>query len=163
MGVIFVCGIHGAGKTTFCAKLSSDLEIPAFSASSLIKEVSDGAISNSSGYKKVNDVEGNQELLIYAISEKLKTYKSLILDGHTSIINSENEIIPLNVEIFKKLSLEKIIVINTSPEKVVQRIMKRDGISISLENIKMHALIEIENAKNISKYLNIWIEVIESL
>ena len=39
MGVIFVAGSYGVGKSTLCEKLSYRMDLPFYSASDLISEV----------------------------------------------------------------------------------------------------------------------------
>lgn len=64
MSVIFVCGVHGVGKTTFCQRLAKTLNIPHFSASALIREKASYAVSEKSGDKQVKDIDANQVILL---------------------------------------------------------------------------------------------------
>ena len=77
MSVFFVCGIHGAGKTTLCKKLSINLGIPFFSSSDLIRDFSKDAISDLRWDKRVKNVANNQQILVSAVQKNSKKLKIL--------------------------------------------------------------------------------------
>ena len=79
--IIFVGGVHGVGKTTFCQRLAAESGYSHFAASSLIKQKKETAISTVS--KNVTDIPSNQELLLEAISDLEASI--IILDGHFTI------------------------------------------------------------------------------
>ncbi len=62
---IILSGVHGVGKGHWVQKVYSEKDdFICLTASELISEYKD---ANDAGYKKVNDVKGNQGLLLVAI------------------------------------------------------------------------------------------------
>jgi len=155
MSVFFVCGIHGAGKTTLCQKLSIKLEIPFFSSSSLIREFSKDAVSDSKFDKRVKNIVNNQQILVSAVQKKLEQFNNLILDGHTTIINQNNEIENIDSIFFYNMRVTALILLDVIPEIVKKRLEQRDGISPQLESIARHIDMERTQARIISTEIGI--------
>lgn len=66
MGVIFVAGVYGVGKTTICDRLSLEMGLPHYSASDLITK----RIGEKYGENKVvSNVDNNQINLINAVKK----------------------------------------------------------------------------------------------
>lgn len=151
MGIIFICGIHGVGKSTLCQQIKDALSINFFSASSLIKEYNDYLISKN---KIVGDINKNQEVLIQAVLQKKQNYNNFILDGHVTLLTDSGiEKIPLSV--FENLQISICICITNAEDIIYQRRVKRDNLTISKEIIKNHQLQETSYAKEIANHLKI--------
>ena len=69
MGVIFVAGIHGVGKTTASNHAAGILCMGCYTASELIKLERASAIPTSG--KAVADIDGNQMLLIRGVRDHI--------------------------------------------------------------------------------------------
>ena len=72
--MIFVCGIHGVGKTFFCEKLSKRTKLPMFSASRLILDNKEKNFKN----KQVDNIDINEEVLIDQINKLQSQYQNFI-------------------------------------------------------------------------------------
>lgn len=155
MAVLFVCGIHGVGKTTFCQKLSEALGIPTFSSSCLIKESAKDAIPAPGQGKSVKDVSGNQQILITEVQNKLSELPQFILDGHTTIIDSNGAWHPIGADVFAAIGTTALIMLAVPPEVIHERILKRDGKAPPLDVLARHQEAEQAQAKNIAIKLGI--------
>lgn len=161
MGIIFVAGVHGVGKTTACTEAAKLLNSKSYSASQLIRSEKEEAISNK--VKQVKDIGGNQKLLINAVSKLLQeTQKPIILDGHFTLLNSLNNCEAIGIELFEQLPLIEIILFKDKPQKIFDRIRLRDGNSFSIEEIKHHQEKEIYEAKYIASTLNIKLKILNA-
>lgn len=130
--IVFVGGIHGVGKSTLCNKLKSILNINHHSASELIKKKNQDLVNSS---KTVNDVSGNQDILIQAINEYV-TDNKFLLDGHFALFNSSKEVIEIPLKTFEGLAPKVIILLVDQVESIVDRIEARDNIRHSLTSYK---------------------------
>ena len=70
MGMIFVAGTYGVGKSTLCNKLSTALKIPDFSAGDLISAVNGETYGAN---KVVRDKDANQNILASQVKQLLKS------------------------------------------------------------------------------------------
>lgn len=148
--VIFFSGIHGVGKGFISEKIKSKINIPIYSASELIRL---NGISSDTN-KKVDNVTNNQKQLIKSINDLIKD-KIFVLDGHTCLINNQNEIESIKLEIFKEMNIIGAILILDDINLIKDRIYKRDFINFDLELLARLQKSEIRNMKMISNDLNI--------
>ncbi len=70
MGIVFVGGVHGVGKSTSCQEVAERTGLQWLTASSLIKAEEQSAVAEHS--KVVLDAVGNQELLIRSVRKRTK-------------------------------------------------------------------------------------------
>jgi predicted transcriptional regulator/adenylate kinase len=151
--IIFVAGIHGVGKSSMCEAFSKEFGVDHKSASQLIKESKAEAISANG--KTVKNIENNQELLIQAISNIRKTGKNLLLDGHFSLINAENNLVALQTKVFSDLTIDAVTLIHDDESAIATRLNNRDISEIEENKIKAHQILEINTAKQVSKELSL--------
>lgn len=151
--MIFVGGIHGVGKTTTCQDLAEKLGLRHKSASEIIREERAEAISLDS--KRVDDVPGNQRLLLRGIQRYVVAQDSLLLDGHLTIINSHGAIDPIDISVFERLGIDLIVVIEDEPDAIVSRLNTRDGYTSSAETVAAHQEAEVAHAKELAASLGI--------
>ena len=105
-GVIFVSGIHGVGKSTLCAQVSDEIGIPFLSASTIIKEFKLG----SENIDKLNaEVMSNAKAFNSGVKKLLETHDSLIVDGHTILLDDKGEFIHIPPSIIAELPILKFI------------------------------------------------------
>jgi len=147
--VVFVSGIHGAGKSTFCEELQHRLQIAHYSSSSLIKA--------NSGYaelqKLATNIDEKQLILLDALSKL--TDPAIILDGHFCLLDHRREVVEINDEIAYRISPSAIVHITCPADVIHQRLMKRDSATFSVELLDEMQLKETEKAAQIAADLNI--------
>lgn len=134
--IIFVAGSYGVGKSTLCAKLSQVLSIPFYSAGDLISE-QNGEIYGAN--KTVRDKERNQDYLIDAVNQKLKIMPSMILAGHFCIFNKFNSVEKLPEQVFRKLPIRYIVLLEADANQIVANLSHRDNkkyLPASIEELK---------------------------
>ncbi len=155
--VIFVGGVHGVGKSTYCKTFFTPKGYTCVTASTLIKEASSTSINQS---KKVNDIDRNQQILINAIENKLNKNNALVIDGHFTLINKQNEVTLIDKEVFFHMKLTRILVLKASPKLVMERLNMRDGSIWTLDFIKQFQIKEIAHAEKIASYLGLHLELV---
>jgi len=151
--LIFIAGIHGVGKSTFCndfETLHPNLEC--FSASSLIKNYKSNAFTDS---KQVPNIDANQDVLINALKSQKITKDLVLLDGHFCLFDSEFIPQEIPLEVFLKLNLNLIILLTAPIELIIERMKSRDGKLHSVDKLSELQDLEISAAKNTAEKLNI--------
>ena len=133
MGTVFFAGEYGVGKSTLVAKLSALSGLPAYSAGDLISE-KNGELYGAN--KLVSDKNSNQQILIQCIAKRLITYTKIILAGHFCIASKDGSIEQLPDYVFDGIAIEKIILLEASPIKIVSNLNKRDSKDYSIDFIK---------------------------
>lgn len=150
--IIFVAGVHGVGKTTYCKKKSAIDKIPHYSASELIKRY---VTLNG---KNTEKIKRNQDILYFAI-EELKE-EVIYLDGHFVLFNKEGNPEKIPKYIFKKLNIISIVLLYGDSKEIFIRLSERDLVSYSFEKLEKLQKVEIEYAKELSKELKILLKTI---
>ena len=151
MGVLFLAGIYGVGKSTLGETLSQRQGIPFYSAGDLISQVN-GEIYGAN--KVVADKVGNQDILAIQINRLLKQYDRILLAGHFCIVNKHGEVDCLPQEAFKNLHLDKIILLEAEEEQVLDHLRVRDAKKYSPELVAALMQTEREMAYAVSAELN---------
>lgn len=123
MGTFFVAGVYGVGKSTLCEQLSVDLNIPSFSAGDLISQVNGEQYGAN---KAVSDKSENQDILAVEVQQLLLKHSKILLAGHFCIFNREQEVEYLPKDIFKKLSITKILLLEADVEAIIAHLSIRD-------------------------------------
>lgn len=150
--IIFIGGVHGVGKTTFCKELSLSYNIPHFSASSLIKEKSKNSVQSNKITSKINK---NQDILTQEIRSRFSPNSTYLLDGHFTLINSDSAISLIPETVFFNISPIAIIVLQANPEIIYSRLLQRDGAAMDVEFIERFQNAEIEQSQRIATLLQI--------
>jgi adenylate kinase len=150
--ICFIAGIHGVGKTTFCKELEKKLSnFKHVSASDIIKKYKS---SDEFVTKKVKDINTNQLLLINGLKQEVKN-SNILLDGHFVLLDKENNIKKINVDVFKKLNIDCIIILTDSPSNIQNKLNKRGNNNFNIELLKKMQDVEIEWGKRVANKLNI--------
>ncbi len=135
-GIILFSGVHGVGKGHFIKenlKYGED-DILCVSASGLIRQYRD---VEDVGYKRVKDVDGNQEILLLALKQaEISADGIILLDGHLCIINSNSEIERISETFISKAQIKGIILLQEEVPVIKQRQKLRDGICFSAGMIR---------------------------
>ncbi len=144
---IFVGGVHGAGKGTFCRQLVHQLFGEYVSASHLLHW--------NSRFKQVKDVYHNQELLTELLLKQTQHDATYVIDGHFALWNQNNECEVVPIKTFSPLNLSIIIIVTCTAEIIRKRLECRDGVNYKLKDIIGLQSAEINQAKLVAEKLNI--------
>lgn len=149
--IIFVGGIHGVGKGTFCKQLTEKYNIKHLTASEVLKwnEISD--LKN----KKVKNIRSTQNKLINNLNQIIKLDQKYLLDGHFTLLNAEGSPEKIDDSTFEGIKPISIFLLTCEPHIVLSRLSKRDDSSYDLNIIQKMQDMEIEHANHISKKLGI--------
>jgi adenylate kinase len=153
--LIFVGGIYGVGKTTFCRRISAQYKIKYLSASKLIKDEKDKKALSRLKDERLTDenIDQNQNHLMSAYGD-MQHIEWEILDGHFCLINSENIIRKLPAEIYR-LFMPQLIVVVIDEIKIIQkRLLERDKKLYNLKMLETFQIYEMEHAMCISKLVD---------
>lgn len=160
MKVIFVAGIHAVGKSSSCKLLSGETGIPHFTASQIIREQQQSAISEKS--KLVADVVENQRLLIQGVS-RLLMEGNFLLDGHfTMRRKADGGIEAIHIDVFSELSIGGVILFIDQPEEIAKRMYSRDGVSLPVYEFHEHQEAEILHAQHVTSALGLPLVVLKA-
>lgn len=152
---VFLGGIHGVGKTTLCNNIFKELGYQCVTASSLIKDYGFRIRTD----KQVKSISDNQKALIEQLSIEKHNHNKLLLDGHFSLVNSQQEIECIELDVFQSMSPDQLILITANPEIIAQRLENRDSHKWDALFIKIFQEVEEKHARYISKELNIPLQV----
>jgi len=158
--ILFIAGVHAVGKSTLCSTYARTHGVLHKSASQLIREAKENAIAKNT--KAVRDIPGNQQLLIQAVSEIRAAGKTLLLDGHFALLNSENKPQPLPMDVYIDLTIDGIVVLHDKPAAIAARMLERDGNSLQIDEITALQHMELKRAKQVAGVLNLPLERIRS-
>jgi adenylate kinase len=159
--VIFISGVHGVGKTTMCSLASAELGILHKSASQLIKEAKENKTTDR--LKLVDDVDGNQILLVNSLSAIRNSQQQLLLDGHFVLFDSSKRTIEIETKVFSQLGIDSIVLIVDQARSIADRLGRRDMNGIfSLEEIEDFQRLEARRAEEVASDLNLTLKKINS-
>ena len=121
-------------------------------ASALIKAEMQSAVAL--GSKVVVDPIGNQELLLRGLRSCTSPDQGrTLLDGHFTLLNADGEIVAIDIDVFVRLGLERIIVIRDDAAAICSRLRERDGQDWSISKISAHQDAEINQAHYVATKL----------
>lgn len=147
--IIFVGGIHGVGKGTLCQRISQNLKIHTFSAGEIIKKGKDLE------EKGVQKVDSNQNILLEGLKIIFQQTDTILLDGHFVLITNNGEISRIPLKTFEEIAPVAIVILEDDPQKVGERLFKRDGKQYSLTLLQQLQDEEIAYSNEISNTLKI--------
>lgn len=148
MGTIFVAGVYGVGKSTLCSALSDAIGIPAYSAGDLISNI------NGEKYgvnKAVQNKEANQDILAAEVKKKLNQYPTILLAGHFCIFSKTNCVERLPNSIFERLSMERILLLEADPTRILSNLNARDNKLYKRSEIESLLKEERQAAEDVSR------------
>lgn len=151
--VIFIAGVHGAGKSTLCGALARKGGVLHRSAGQIIREADEKALSEDT--KAVRDIDQNQKLLVAGVNRIRKGSRNLLLDGHFALINGSGDVEPIALEVFEALALDRIVLVHDSPEEIRKRLISRDKAALTVSTIVELQSVEVKTAQAIAKTLAI--------
>lgn len=146
--LIFLCGIHGSGKTSLAKKLENDLLG--------LKLCSAGKLVNHLGRTKhVENVASNQSQILDAFKCIRNENDLTLLDGHCCLLNKKDEIEFVGLEIFQRLSPDVVLLIEDTVENIHKRLYLRDGVFYQINKISRLLQEERNKAYEVASELNI--------
>lgn len=118
---IFVCGVHGVGKSTFIKNYEPFNNYAKYTCSDLIKKYS-GLVFKD---KQIDNIENNQEMLLkatdYFVNEEL-----VLFDGHITLFNRSRNMEFVDSNILKSMNIKHFLFLKASPEIIYERLVERD-------------------------------------
>jgi len=149
---VFVAGVHGVGKGYLCGKLAPMLDGVHITASSLIKGRKALGVA-----KAITGIDANQAILVEELAKFKAASPFVLLDGHFCLYNKEYEIEPIDVRLFKELSVAYIVMLTCAPSIILNRLVRRDNNASNLSIFHLEKLqnAEIEHSRLISWKLNV--------
>lgn len=119
--IIFISGVHGVGKTTFCNSFKKIIDAESISASDIIKK--NIKINKD---KVVSDIQGNQDHLVEGLSTLDIDKPILLLDGHFCLLNQDNTIKNVPSSTFESIQPMYVILLCCDAENIHDRLITRD-------------------------------------
>jgi adenylate kinase len=150
--LLFVGGIHGVGKTTFCNEIIASYKVTTYSASKIISSLKK---QNLPLNKLIPDIDINQALLIEGLKQIPPTEELIILDGHFCLIDDKRAISKISETVFKEIQPSAFIVITDTVENVASRLKTRDHINYDRSFLELFQNEELAHAKNLTSELQI--------
>ena len=150
--VIFVSGVYGVGKSTLCWNLSQNNHLPSYSAGDLISKINGEKYGAN---KKVNNINQNQDILVDETMNILKNQDLVILAGHFCIMGENGKPEELPTDVYCKLNLSLIILLEANSDRIVNNLKLRDGIQYSKKQMEVFLDAERTCAYKISENLKI--------
>ncbi len=126
--VVFVGGVHGVGKTSFCRELAKDMASTHLSASALISGPEQIG-------REVESLEENQRLLVRALRSYECPSSLLLLDGHFVLTTSDGLHQPVPQWTFREMGASALILLTAPPSEIHARLLARDGSSVGPSEI----------------------------
>lgn len=154
--IFFIGGIHGVGKSTACRQICSEFGMIHLSASELIKWKE---INEDSNNKNVKSVPETQDRLIIGLTNTIEKDKYYLLDGHYCLLNSDNEIVNVPIETFKKINPISLNIITGDISEIKSRLENRDNKPYDFDLLEKMQSSELSYAKQLSKTLGVTLNI----
>ena len=148
--IIFLAGCYGVGKSTICDTIIKTLNIPCYSASSLISNINGETYGKN---KYVNDSDINQEILIKQI-QNIKD-EVFIINGHFCLKEKNKNVITLDADVFNKMDLSSIILLEADTSILIDHLLSRDSKIYDFDYLEKLKLCENKQAKIVSNKYDI--------
>lgn len=163
--ILFVGGVHGAGKTTISTLLAERLRAFHVTAGQLIRETagSNYSVTTAPGNKTVSNVDANQELLLQGLDLcKARVGRgTIILDGHFSLLSSDESVSVIPLSVFRAIAPVGVLLVESENAKIHARLVSRDpDHAPSVAVLAMLSLRERLQAETVCADLRIWLEVV---
>ena len=150
--IIFISGIHGAGKGTLCRKLSLELNLKHFTASEILKW---SEVSPDIKNKNVQDISSTQDRLIRGLDKIKKDNIDFILDGHFTLFDISGNPTRIPFDTFQKIAPSIIAVVTEEITVIKARLEERDDRQYEYETLEFMQNLEVEYAQEVANQLSI--------
>ncbi len=125
--------------------------IPFYSAGDLISQINGETYGAN---KSAANKEHNQDILSMQIEHLLEQHDRILLAGHFCIVNKQGNVDRLPNDVFKKLHIDKIILLEAEEHKIAGHLQTRDGKKYPPELVSALLQTEREMTYDISENLN---------
>lgn len=156
--MVFVGGVHGVGKSTICRDVFGTLGYECVTASSLISAYG----QETDHDKRVDHVEENQSILLNALDKAKAKNGRLLLDGHYSLINGQGEIKLIDVEVFRAMRPNHLILIKGKPDEIARRLQARDKKLWTESFLSKFQEAEEAHARHVAKDIGVPLRIISN-
>lgn len=157
--IVFVGGIHGAGKTTVSRLLAGLVSASHITAGGLIRETAGAGhtVTTGVGDKAVPDVNANQALLLRGLDLYRARIGSgpILLDGHFSLLDPSGAVVGIPMAVYEAIGPVAVLLVEAAAETVHSRLVQRDGAAAPLETVTVLASRERECAGAVCTALKI--------
>ena len=116
--VVFVGGAYGSGKSFLCSEIEKRIASKHVTASELLSP------ADRTG-KAVSNVDLNQTQILGALARLDLAADLILLDGHYAILSADGSIVPVAVDTFKLIDPRLLILVESTPERVLSRLKAR--------------------------------------
>lgn len=157
MGVVFLAGIYGVGKSSYASTLISHDDCKHYNASELISKVTHEAYGSN---KNVTDKHMNQIVLIQEVEKLLKHENRIVLCGHFVILNREMECEYIPEETYSQLHIEEVVLLKRQITSIQRDLILRDAIDYPLQLLMQLDYLEENQARKISYNLNVPLKIV---
>jgi adenylate kinase len=147
--LIFIGGIHGAGKGSICRRICEQTDLIHLEASKLLKWDEISAVDN----KKVENIPNTQNRLLAGLNKAIKENESYLLDGHFCLLNSKLMVEKIPLEFYVEISPRMILVVTAPIRSIKKRLELRDGRIYNSNLLKTMQTVEREYSEEISRKL----------
>ncbi len=157
---IFIAGIHGVGKTFLASRLPASYGVTHTSASKLIRD--EKMLPNWGNNKLVGDIDSNQIALATAVKRHNDGGTRLLLDGHFVLLDADGNFTRIDMEVFRSLHLDAVILIEEMPNTVAERIRQRDDRVMDPKFLVDFITAERTHAQSVCKEIGIPLDILMS-
>jgi adenylate kinase len=127
-------------------------------ASSLIAEYGQKTDYN----KRIDRVAENQAVLLQALDNAKIKHNRLLLDGRFTLINGQGKIKPIDIEVFRAMKPNQLILIKGQPEEIAMRLQARDGKIWTKAFLSKFQAEEEAHARHVAKSIGVPLRVIRN-
>jgi adenylate kinase len=150
---LFVAGVHAVGKTYILQPVCERLGFKHATASQLIKEQK--GLANWSMSRQVGDIDENQRALLAAVERLQAEGPTLVLDGHFVLRRSPHVHEAIRADIFQQLKLHGVLLLEASPQVLIDRLAGRGDTSWCTEELEAFAAFEKAHATQVCEAMQI--------
>lgn len=148
----FLGGVHGTGKTTLALELGAELGATVLSASQLIRLA---GVEPSTLDKRVEDISGNQALLLRGLAQYRTANASIILDGHYCVRSISGEPTRIDLGVFREMAPTSLLLLEDDASAIARRLLIRDGVAHNIMAVLNLMDYEREAARAVSEALGL--------
>lgn len=156
--IVFVGGVHGAGKTSLSALLARLLSASHATAGTLIRQAKvDGEGAPANGLRKeVANVDRNQALLLDGLEHYRQTVIGpILLDGHFALLTPDGAVVDVPLAVFEAIAPAAVLLVEADEAVVHQRLLNRDGAAPAISTLSLLGQRERTRATAVSARLGI--------
>lgn len=159
--IVFVGGIHGAGKTTLGRRVAELLGMEHLTAGALIRAAatSSEVLSTGIGGKAVLDIDANQDRLLRGLrahrSRRRSDRAGILMDGHFCLIDANQEVAAIPHAVFEAMCPTALVLVEADVATVAHRLAARDGEALPADIVGLLTVREVAHATAVASRLQV--------